>query len=423
LSLNPVSPPERAYLRELAQRQREYAELPVMAERTRRWYAHNALHGDRPMVVMEIGSFINDLLPALRCQSELGQFIERQLLAHTVNHELVDDDKVVPGYFVVPWAIHCRRFDADIRRHHAADDKGRRIGFAVDHLVHDLERDLPSLKHSVFRVDRDVTATRCDAVAEIIGDLLPVRVENHALNWAGAPTAWAVELMGMETLLTTMALQPDLAQSLLEFLREDIVAFMQWNEREGLLTLNNANHYAGAGSYGFTDELPTSASARAGGQVLLTDRWLNANSQESVGISPAMFAELVYPVYENIARLGGLVYYGCCEPVHAVWDACLHRLPNLRKVSISAWCDEPFMGERLRGGRVVYSRKPSPNFIGVGDTFDVEGFTAHIANTLRAARGCPTEIIFRDIYTLCGQRDRAGRAVQIVRQQIEKLWS
>ena len=48
-----VTEKERAYLRELAKRQREYANLPENKEKERLWYLHNRLQGERPMVVME----------------------------------------------------------------------------------------------------------------------------------------------------------------------------------------------------------------------------------------------------------------------------------------------------------------------------------------------------------------------------------
>jgi hypothetical protein len=79
------------------------------------------------------------------------------------------------------------------------------------------------------------------------------------------------------------------------------------------------------------------------------------------------------------------------------------------------------MGERLRGSRAVYSRKPSPNLIGVG-AFDPDAYREHIAATLRAARGCTLEIIHRDMYSLDGARPVAGQAIAIARQAIEDLW-
>jgi hypothetical protein len=117
----------------------------------------------------------------------------------------------------------------------------------------------------------------------------------------------------------------------------------------------------------------------------------------------------------------GLMYYGCCEPVHAIWEHGLASLPHLRKVSISPWCDEQAMGERLRKAPVIYSRKPRPNYVGVG-TLDEPAFTEHIAQTLRAAKGCHLEIIFRDIYTFDGDPTKPGRAVKIARRLIDSMW-
>ena len=121
----------------------------------------------------------------------------------------------------------------------------------------------------------------------------------------------------------------------MEFLGQDIQRFLDWQEANGLLVMNNGNTYAGAGSYGFTNELQ-----QTGDKVVTQNLWVNMNSQESSTISPQMYGELVFPYYKELASRFGLVYYGCCEPVDAIWEPYLSTLPNLRKVSCSAWCNE-----------------------------------------------------------------------------------
>ena len=64
------------------------------------------------------------------------------------------------------------------------------------------------------------------------------------------------------------------------------------------------------------------------------------DSQETSGLSPRMYAEIVFPYYREVMAQFGLVSYGCCEATHAIWEDCLSKVPNLRKVSISPWCDE-----------------------------------------------------------------------------------
>jgi len=417
---NRITPKEKTYLRELARKQREYAHLPVMAERRALWYAHNALQSERPILVMEMGTFRDSILPEPRCASRAGQFIENQLQAHILNHELIDDDKVVPDVFVVPWLIHIREFGLDVHRTRARDSRGVELGYSTDHPIVDLARDLRKVGPSEFSVDREGTA-RLRALAEdVLGDILPVEVQNWNLRWFLTPSAKVVHLMGMQAMLLALVDTPDLMHRLYDTLVEQILRAVSWMEEEGLLTLDNGNHYAGAGSFGFTDELPL-AACRDGGPVTRADLWANLNSQETVGLSPAMYKEFILPAYHALAQEFGLVYYGCCEPVHTIWDGCIDGLPHLRKVSISPWCDEDFMGERLRGSGVIYSRKPSPNLIGVGE-FDPQAYREHIAETVRAARGCTLEIVHRDIYTLVGDRTRAGRAIAIAREVVDELW-
>jgi len=410
---------ERTYLRDLARVQAEYARLPEMAERAARWKAHNACRGQRPMVVIELGTFLRDFMPESRCTSPEAQQIERNLLIWLRNHELVNDDKVVPDTYAVNTQIHHQLCGLDLQMDHATDEQGRSIGYHFDQPIRDLREDWGVVRPSLWWVDREATAREVSLAQDVLGDILPVVVQNRSLDWGGMLSWRALRLMSMEGMLTALYDAPGEFHRLMAFLRDDLLNYMRWQEAEGLLTPNNGNHYAGAGSYGFTDELPAEGYQ---GVVRLRDRWHNLNSQETVGVSPRMFREFYSPYYNDIAREAGLVYFGCCEPVHALWETSLSTMPNLRKVSISPWCDEAFMGEALRGRKVIYSRKPMPQFLGVGTTWDEEGFAAHVAATLRAARGCTVEFIYRDVYTIGGDMDKPGKAVRSIRRMVDEVW-
>lgn len=415
-----ITKSERDYLRELARKQLEYANLPVMEERKRLWYAHNLLNGEKPVIVMEYQTFEGDIMPPPRCESPAAAEIERNLISHLVNHELINDDKVVPPYYAVNWDIAFKEFDMDIETYHAEDSSGRSIGYVWQHPIHDLKEDFHLLKHSVYKADKEATLAWKSFVEETLGDILPVVIKNNSLAWNAVITSKVVRLMGLEKMMYSMMDYPDELHALNSFLADDILAFARWQEKEGLLTLNNGNDYTGAGSYGFTTELP-GENYKKTGQVSLKDLWLNVNSQESVGISPYMYGEFIFPYYKRLTEEFGLVYYGCCEPVQSIWEDYLSKLPNLRKVSISPWCDEEYMGRVLKNSPVIYSRKPSPNYIGVG-SFEEDNFTKHITQTLEAAKGGHLEIIFRDVYTLNGDKSKPGKAVKIVRNLIEKMW-
>lgn len=416
----PITQKEKSYLRDLAKKQFEYANLPIMEERRKRWYSHNALQGTKPMVVMEMGSFMSSVMPQMVCSSPEARQIEWQLVTNIVNHELIDDDKVIPSCFPINWRVGFCLFDIPIQEQRAEDQEGRKLGYKWEHPFKDLSKDLEKIKPSTFSVDREGTFAAKKIAEEVLGDILPVQLENISLTWGLGLTHQLVELMGMEYMFVSMLDTPEEFHTLISRVCDEKIRYLRWQEEENLLTLNNENHYTGAGSFGFTTELP-SGQCKKTGKVRCKDIWANMNSQESIGISPTMYGEFIYPYYNKLASEMGLVYYGCCEPVHDIWLEHLSHLPNLRKVSISAWCNEQIMGERLKNSRIIYSRKPSPNFIGVGN-FDENAFKDHISATLKAASGCKLEIIFRDIYTLLGDRTRAGRAVAIVRKLINEMW-
>ena len=57
---------EKEYLKELGKRYRELAVAPVMAERADLWRRHNDGDKNCAPVIIEVDSFLSDLLPPLR---------------------------------------------------------------------------------------------------------------------------------------------------------------------------------------------------------------------------------------------------------------------------------------------------------------------------------------------------------------------
>lgn len=415
-----ISGKERIYLRELAKKQLEYSQLPVMKERTKLWYSHNDLKGDKPLIVMETDYFNEDLLPVRVCESKAAREIETELLIHITNHELVNDDKVIPGSYSVNRQIKHRDFDMDHIIHRAIDSNGQNLGYSFEHPMIDLKNDFHMIKNSVYNYDQEATKRHTEFMQDVLGDILKVEIVNNSILWIMTFTARVVNLLGLERLMYSMIDYPEETHKLFEFMLLDTFKYLDWQEENNLLVLDNNNTRSGPGTYGFTNNLPTSEYLKTG-EVTTKDVWGCMNSQESVGLSPKMYEEFVFPTYKKAAERFGLIYYGCCEPVHEIWESCLSKIGNLRKVSISPWCNEEYMGEVLRGSNVIYSRKPSPNFLGLG-SLDEDAFSAHIMKTLEAGRGCSMEIIFRDVYKLDGDKEKIGRAVNITRNLIEKYW-
>jgi hypothetical protein len=259
---------------------------------------------------------------------------------------------------------------------------------------------------------------RLDAVFQ---GTLPVRIRG-SFWWTFGMTWMAIDLIGLENLMLFMYDDPGGLHRLMRFLHDDHAAFASWLEQEGLLTLNNESDYTGSGSRGHCRELPAPGFASSGpaapsGPARTRDLWLLLESQETVGVGPEQFAEFIFPYQLDLASRFGLVYYGCCEPVHGRWDV-LKGIPNLRSVSVSPWADQPAMAEAL-AGRCVYSRKPNPSQVSTG-IFDEPSIRADLAGTFSVARDCDVEIIMKDVHTLDGHPERLARWVQLAREEAEK---
>ncbi len=413
-----VSPKDRQRLRELARQQAEFAALPVMQLRIKRWYAHNDMQGACPMIHIEVGTFAPDIVPPLECESDTARQIENQLIMNMINHMMIDDDRVVPDYYGVYWWINFRLFDLDIKRVFAKDTRGYDLGYHIDYPITDLEKQIDELKPSVISVDKQGSLAYKQFIEEIFGDILPVRfISGTPVN---NPSYRLIELMGMEAVMISMKECPEALHRLTRMVTDDYIRYHQFCEQNELLVLNNGNDWACQGTFSFTHELP--AEGHHADHVRLRDMWGYLDSQESVGYSPAAYHEFVGPYYHELASLFGIVNYGCCEPVHPYWSQDIQYYPNVRKISISPWCDENYMGEALKGRRTIFHRKPSPSYLSAPGKLDTDAFSEHIIKTLKAAKGCKLEFSYRDVYTLGGDVNKPREATALMRRLFDKHW-
>ena len=170
-------------------------------------------------------------------------------------------------------------------------------------------------------------------------------------------------------------------------------------------------HCAGA----FSEELPAagydSRSPRA------KDLWTCGMAQIFSSVSPAMHQEfdLAY-AHEWYSRFG-LVYYGCCEPLHKK-IGIVREIPNLRKISMSAWVVQDEGAEQI-GPDFVFSRKPNPAFL-AGDSWSPELIEKDLRGTVECCNrhGCPVELILKDISTVRYQPQRLWEWAEIAMRSV-----
>jgi hypothetical protein len=148
-----------------------------------------------------------------------------------------------------------------------------------------------------------------------------------------------------------------------------------------------------------TRALPPSDRGRPVGPA---QAWGRCAAQIFSGVSPAMHDEFDLAYNQELFAPFGLVYHGCCEPLHHKSDLLRRRFPNLRKVSVTPWAD-PDVATDAIGKDFVLAAKPNPALV-AGPRFDPDPVEAEITGYLEAVKrnGTTCEFVLKDISTISG---------------------
>jgi hypothetical protein len=419
----PVSAADRAQIREWAKRVRDLAAMPVMADRKRQWTALHDLRMERPMILVETTS-VQGFVDAgeLRCEHPLIRAVERNM-RDTVRHaEEVGDDLVVEPYYRIGWQMHLPGFGVPVEMKPATTATGESsMGYTFNFPIETPE-DIGKLQQRSFGVNRELTLRMKAVLEDVFGDLLPVRVGNYDPfmvepgdeGWTGMfffGLTWQVyRFIGNNGLMYWPYDAPEAIHHLMQYMLDDRLRLFDFMEKEGLLVPNTDNQMAGPRGYGYASELPGPDVARP---AALKQLWGWAESQESTMLSPDMFKEFVLPYLAQLSERFGLIYYGCCEPVHDRLELIMEAIPNLRSVTVSGWADFKKVGDML-GNRYVYSRKPTPAFLS-GANPQWDSAVDDMKKTRDATKNGNVELLMRDLYDIHGDRSRLRKWVEMTR--------
>jgi hypothetical protein len=411
-----LNPHDRDVLRQLADRKMQIASHPANLDRKALWYSHDAGAAARPMVLAEVCGVMDEVLPdsILQCGDAWARNVERSLRIEVYQFDVLQDDHVVEPYINTNWHVKVSDYGVQPITHYP-DNKGKLAARCWDPPIKDIDADFAKLHPRTYSVDREASLAEKQRLEEVFSGILPVRIRG-AFWWTTGLTWAAIDLVGLDNLMLLMYDNPQGLHRLMTFLRDDHLAYVQWLQREGLLSLNNENDYIGSGSMGYTRHLPQS-DWRQGRPVGLDDLWVLSESQETVGVGPDQFEQFVFPYQLSLVERFGKCYYGCCEPVHTRIHI-LKRLPGLARVSVSPWADQELMAREL-GRDIVFCRKPNPTLIST-EVFDEDAIRGDLRHTLAVARDCRLEIIMKDVHTLNSQPQRLPRWVRLARQAIEQ---
>lgn len=404
---------DREILRALAYRQLEFANAPKNHEILKKW--HNLAEGKReaPTVRLLFSNFTNEVItPRLQCNSQRGRQIESTLLSVMAGRELFDDDTPISPTFDIGWKTEVSPFGIAPKITHASGPDPK--GFHIDPVIEDLGEQIDQLCGGYFRVDREGTKQYIDLVNDILGDILPVRMVMWSLP--GAITNPLVFLMGMENYYCAMYDYPEQLHQVMDMACTVYEQYYDFLEREQLLLPTTGISPIAQESFAFNNTLPTDHVTKT------TECWGFLESQETTAVSPDMFGEFVFPYQDRLAKRFGLLSYGCCERVDAIFPDYLSKWENLRKLSVSPFNQEQQVGEYLRGTNIVYYSKPRAEYVTAPGPLDEDGIRECFKAIAEAASGCLLEVAQREVGTIYGDFERGKRYVHLAREAIDTYW-
>jgi len=222
--------------------------------------------------------------------------------------------------------------------------------------------------------------------------------------------------MGMEAYYIAMFDCPDAVHEAMEMATRVYEQYYDFLEEEELLLPTNGLSPLDQESFAFTDELPTENVTQT------TQCWGFLESQETTAVSSDTFGEFVFPYQQRLVDRFGLLSYGCCERVDAIWSDYLSTWPKMRKLSVSPFNDEPSIGEYLRGSRVGYYSKPRAEFVTGDGPLNDDAITTYFKGVCEAASGCLFEIAQREVGTIFGDFERGRHYVRLAKQAVDAYW-
>lgn len=405
---------EMDVLQGLAKRVRELAERPEEAEKARLWTALNDLHSERPLIFIDPENGWNEIITQdqMQCWNPLARVWEMHLRKEIFWAVGMKDDKVIQPYFDVPYNYKDTGWGISETILRSEEENG---AFKYDSPINDYDNDLPLLRFPEIVVDHAATDRIVDLAREVFDDILEVRL--RGIWWWSLGMTWDfIKLRGLENLMMDMFDHPDGVHALMKFLRDGFLRKLSSLEEAELLALNTGGTYVGSGGFGWTTQLP--ATGYDPSKVRTADMWGFTESQETVGISPDMFEEFIFPYQREIMDRFGLGCYGCCEPMDPRWHV-VKRFKNLRRVSTSPWADRQAMKDHL-GQDYVMSLKPMPTPLAM-PVMDEEEVRQAVRADLESTRGCHVEYIMKDNHTIGGNPRNCTRWVEIVREEMDRM--
>ena len=401
-------------LRPLAQAYAQAAAEPRNFERRRLHTASNDLHMLRPVVMLdEIPWQQMDFDGSLACRCEDGDLrgVEWWMRRQLFQYKHFPGDMFLQSYVGVGKVVRSTGIGMSAKDHTLASGHATSI---ISHEYEDQLEDEASLERihpPVLTYDEEATLADWTKIGEAVGDILPVRVTGSTqcgiASWDDIS-----RYRGVTPILMDLIDRPEYSHAVIEKITQCKEA--ELNQREALGLLDAEGYTLHCTPY-LTEDLPKPTD----GIVTRKNIWGRGTAQIFGSVSREMHDEFDLEYMKRTVGACGLVYYGCCEPLHNKIDL-VEKIPNLRKIGVTPWADVNMAAEII-GPRYVVSSKPNPAAVAV-PLLNEDALRRELGEILSACkrnnvRGL--DITLKDISTCNGRPENIFRWEQIVMEMVE----
>jgi len=409
-----VSDDDAQILKRLAQKVANLASLPKMQEKRDLWRQHNALNFIRPLIFCDPENGWNEIITEaqMACKGTLARLWEMYLRKEIFWGEEMNDDRPIESVFHVPYTVAPENWGLEVKYTSSDFADGSKVW---DSPIKDYDRDLAKLHAPEVEIDWKATNSCFELAKELFEPILEVKLTG-LWWWSLGITMSAIMFRGLGNIYMDFIDQPDNVKALFNIIMEARLKKLDYLEAHNLLSLNNGGTYIGSGALGYTDELPGTDFA---GEVKCQHLWGFAESQETVSVSPEMYAEYVFPYEKIILDRFGLNCYGCCEPIDPRWEI-VKQHSNLRRISCSPWADYEKMAGYL-GANYIFSMKPAPTQIS-SPKIDKNAIRCNLRRCLEITKGCAVELIMKDNHTLGHTPSNVVEWCRIAKEEIAGIY-
>ena len=382
-------------LRELGKKLAEIANNPIQNENKRLWMLSNDLKQERPMVCIDQLpwhelNFDNEL--SLLTDDQFCKALEEYIRKQLFKWKYFKADMVIENYIPIPKIINGLNLGLSVDEDIVVTDINNSV---VGHRYYDQlqsEEDLEKIKMPVVSNDVETDRKRLDMARDIFRDIIEIKSTGVGLcyNFWDRIVGWR----GAENAIIDLLDRPDYVHKILKKISACMLSMTDQLESKGLLEGEQSLIHA---TYAYTNELPKPGYDQ--NKPRTNDVWTFGMAQIFSTVSPAMHEEFEINYVKDIFKRYGLVYYGCCEPLHEKIDI-IRKLPNVRKISVTPWANPYICGEKINRD-FVFSAKPSPAYLAVGN-LDIDAVKKDIIELINISKknNCNLELILKDISTV-----------------------